>query len=435
MIQAASPSNKPWWKRIWPGVDITRRAKPLAMRKLEEWPQDASVQANVAVSRDLWAAITVAQAKQSLKEIATYGVIEDGNLVWLPDSWREGGSGGVTINAEQAMAITRAAVAAGYGATNVHIHTHPGMSVWFSATDYSDHVEHIQTILDMARPVATLYFLVFDGIFAVTRRYVVEGERVAYNDGVVLLESVQLPTSRNTIYSTIITSRKKIAGYTWPGDDDGSTYTWPGDDDRAGYQLAKSQPIYAQTPIWQPRGGTQSACVECGLPAEDNGLQCDECELWTCQECLEWLITKEWYTCPWCGGEWRKTRHISSTIAEALARHPHERIDSHVLDDISLIPTRTAEMDLDPEDAELALVRRVNNEYLDYGSISAEGIIAWAQAGLPLSELEDHISVREAARVAYVYGEKAIYAALLNATALGHLLGSADDEEEIWHMI
>lgn len=161
---------------------------------------DPTIDASVVLSDKAFALFVVAQRIAPGKEISGFGFIKDGELTWA--GFTESGTAASVTNtsARSAKLMARCLQETG-GVPNVQVHTHPGMTCFWSGTDLNS--QHV--IIDEAADVAKegdMYFIVFsahpDGFgvkYALSRRVVWANEDFRFNDGEVSFSGVDFTPS------------------------------------------------------------------------------------------------------------------------------------------------------------------------------------------------------------------------------------------------
>lgn len=161
---------------------------------------DPTINASVVLSDKAFALFVVAQRIAPGKEVSGFGFIKDGELIWA--GFTESGTSSSVTNTstKSAMLMARCLQDTG-GVPNVQIHTHPGMTCFWSSVDLNS--QHV--IIDEAADVAKegdMYFIVFsahtDGFgvkYALSRRVVWTNEDFRFNDGEVSFSGIEFAPS------------------------------------------------------------------------------------------------------------------------------------------------------------------------------------------------------------------------------------------------
>lgn len=152
-------------------------------RPLSGWVKDKEIGANLSISPDLFTTMVIWFNDGSGNEISGYAhVDEDAFVDWI--IWTDEGKAGHVDN------LAKNEVAAQVDAEkdglyiNVQWHTHPMMGVFWSVTDEKQQFER----LEMTGVDNEIYFLVFDGVYWLTRRVVKSNDGIRYNDGSMKIE-------------------------------------------------------------------------------------------------------------------------------------------------------------------------------------------------------------------------------------------------------
>lgn len=183
----------------------------------KKWPEGWVIEKET-VTAEIAPDVFIHLVKQFLShpgEIAGAGLIEDDVLTWA-DCPIEGQAAFVTGGLEYAKLLQECYEVKGQG-YNTQIHTHPGMSTFWSGTDEGDQID---TCNDVLEPGGVIYFIVFDQLDWCLRKVTMDEDGVGHvYNGHLTLEGQDLlgvlPSYNYTSYYT--------GGYT------GGTTTTPKD--------------------------------------------------------------------------------------------------------------------------------------------------------------------------------------------------------------
>jgi len=156
------------------------------------WTKNESLCADLKIPASLFMEAATSFAEGGGSEIDGYMYQEDGVVKWYYHSSVGKAVSVDNLAVNEAEAVKKADEL-GYW-LNVQFHTHPGMGVFWSATDIDNQAERADMLLEND----SIHVVVYDGVYWLTRVIANIDGKIEYNDGVVSISGCDkpLPTYR-----------------------------------------------------------------------------------------------------------------------------------------------------------------------------------------------------------------------------------------------
>lgn len=171
-------------------IRVTSHTPYVSKPKVPGFIHDPSLDADISIEPAVLLALLVEQHRHAGKEIAAWGVVEEGKLIWCAIVSAGEPSLVVSTNEDLEWAMNQGIDATGKS-VNAQIHTHPTFAAFFSGTDEKDIYNHLDAYMDFAE-AGEYYAIVFNGIEDwKTRRCVWKKKTVYWNDGTLCIDGVR----------------------------------------------------------------------------------------------------------------------------------------------------------------------------------------------------------------------------------------------------
>ena len=181
-------------------VPVKKVAPPDPYRGFKK---NKEINADIALTEDLFTQLAWWFSDGNNKEVTGFGVIDEECVVRWVCLTDTGTAGFVNNSAEGMIFAANEATNAGFDFVNMHWHTHPNMGPFYSSTDKEHHSRRMRDLQNLTED-GDMTFVVFDGIFWLTRRFIVTKTGVEWNDGLVSVgvdSEMSLPSEKPAVYA------------------------------------------------------------------------------------------------------------------------------------------------------------------------------------------------------------------------------------------
>lgn len=188
-------------------VKDERKKMPKTEKKVSKLPlfvKDDSIEADCTIDPVVFMWLIATQHAEGKKELAGYFYIDaDRDITWATIG-DVGSAGNVDYSGESWSDSIAECEEATSSVPNGQIHSHPGLSCFWSSKDDTDQKEFCDMIAEIVKDEYEYNFVVYDafGLSFLVRRIIGKGNIVRYNDGKVYAFGIPITAPSNAVVSS-----------------------------------------------------------------------------------------------------------------------------------------------------------------------------------------------------------------------------------------